>query len=101
MQIAKVRGTVVSTQKDPSLRGVKLLMLQLVDENGNLLPEYEVAADNSVGAGLDEWVLVSRGSAARQLQGNEQRPLDAAVVAIIDTIHVEDRLIYSKKDQYR
>ncbi|MFL0660159.1 EutN/CcmL family microcompartment protein [Cylindrospermopsis raciborskii UAM/DH-MRr] len=100
MQIAKVRGTVVSTQKDPSLRGVKLLMVQLVDENGNLLPKYEVAAD-SVGAGVDEWVLISRGSAARQVLGNEQRPLDAAVVAIIDTIHVEDRLVYSKKDQYK
>ncbi|MBN3899941.1 MAG: EutN/CcmL family microcompartment protein [Nostoc sp. NMS7] len=100
MQVAKVRGTVVSTQKDPSLRGVKLLLLQLVDEDGNILPQYEVAAD-TVGAGVDEWVLVSRGSAARQILGNEQRPLDAAVVAIIDTIHVEDRVIYSKKDQYR
>ncbi|MEH2348361.1 MAG: EutN/CcmL family microcompartment protein [Nostoc sp.] len=99
MQIAKVRGTVVSTQKDPTLRGVKLLLLQLVDENGNILPEYEVAAD-IVGAGVDEWVLITRGSAARQIVGNEQRPLDAAVVAIIDTIYVEDRLIYSKKDQY-
>ncbi|MEH2336763.1 EutN/CcmL family microcompartment protein [Nostoc sp.] len=100
MQVAKVRGTVVSTQKDPSLRGVKLLLLQLVDEDGNILPQYEVAAD-SVGAGVDEWVIVSRGSAARQVVGNEQRPLDAVVVAIIDTIYVEDRLIYSKKDQYR
>ncbi|BAY32124.1 ethanolamine utilization protein EutN/carboxysome structural protein Ccml [Tolypothrix tenuis PCC 7101] len=100
MQIAKVRGTVVSTQKEPSLRGVKLLLLQLVDEEGNLLQKYEVAAD-IVGAGVDEWVLFSRGSAARQVPGNENRPLDAAVVAIIDTIHVEDRLIYSKKDQYR
>ncbi|WP_414566054.1 MULTISPECIES: EutN/CcmL family microcompartment protein [unclassified Anabaena] len=100
MQIAKVRGTVVGTQKDPSLRGVKLLLLQLVDEEGNVLPTYEVAAD-TVGAGVDEWVLVTRGSAARQVLGNEQRPLDAAVVAIIDTINVENRLIYSKKDQYR
>ncbi|PAX53128.1 EutN/CcmL family microcompartment protein [Brunnivagina elsteri] len=100
MQIARVRGTVVSTQKDPSLRGVKLLLLQFVNEEGQLLEKYEVAAD-SVGAGFDEWVLVSRGSAARQVQGNEQRPLDASVVAIIDTVHVEDRLLYSKKDQYR
>jgi carbon dioxide concentrating mechanism protein CcmL len=100
MQIAKVRGTVVSTQKDPSLRGVKLLLLQFVDDEGQLLQSYEVAAD-SVGAGVDEWVLVSRGSAARQIQGSEQRPLDAAVIAIIDTVHVEDRVIYSKKDQYR
>lgn len=100
MQIAKVRGTVVSTQKEPSLRGSKLLLLQFVDEEGSLLPKYEVAADN-VGAGVDEWVLVSRGSAARQVPGNEQRPLDALVVAIIDSVRVEDRLVYSKKDQYR
>ncbi|WP_414526441.1 EutN/CcmL family microcompartment protein [Nodularia chucula] len=100
MQVAKVRGTVVSTQKDPSLRGVKLLLLQLVDEEGNILPNYEVAAD-IVGAGVDEWVLVTRGSAARQILGNEQRPVDAAVVAIIDTIYVENRLMYSKKEQYQ
>lgn len=75
-------------------------MLQLVDEAGNVLPEYEVAAD-SVGAGVDEWVLMSRGSAARKIEGNEERPVDAAVIAIIDTVRVEDRLIYSKKEQYR
>jgi carbon dioxide concentrating mechanism protein CcmL len=100
MQIAKVRGTVVSTQKEPSLRGTKLLLLQFVDEEGRLMPSYEVAAD-TVGAGVDEWVLVSCGSAARQVPGNEQRPLDAMVVAIIDTVSVENRVVYSKKDQYR
>lgn len=100
MQIAKVRGTVVSTLKDPSLRGVKLLLLQLVDEEGQILPIYEVAADY-VGAGVNEWVLLSRGSAARKLDGSEQRPLDAAVVAIIDTVNVDNRLVYSKKDDYQ
>lgn len=100
MQIAKVRGTVVSTLKDPSLRGVKLLLLQLVDEEGRVLPKYEVAADY-VGAGVNEWVLLSRGSAARQLDDSEQRPLDASVVAIIDTVSVDNRLVYSKKDDYQ
>lgn len=100
MQIAKVRGTVVSNQKEPSLRGAKLLLLQLMDEEGSPLPGYEVAAD-SVGAGTDEWVLVTRGSAARQSAGNEHRPIDALVVGIIDTVSVENRLIYSKKDQPR
>ena len=100
MQIAKVRGTVVSTQKDPSLRGAKLLLLQFVDEEGKLLPGYEVAGD-IVGAGLDEWVLVSRGSAARIASGNEARPIDALVVAIIDTVSMDNRLVYSKKDQDR
>jgi carbon dioxide concentrating mechanism protein CcmL len=100
MQIALVRGTVVSTQKDPSLRGSKFLLVQFIDEEGRLLPKYEVAAD-SVGAGIDEWVLVTRGSAARQIPGNEQRPLDAMVVGIIDTVNVDNRSLYSKKDQLR
>lgn len=100
MQIAKVRGTVVSTHKEPSLKGVKFLLLQFIDEEGQMLREYEVAADQ-VGAGVSEWVLVSRGSAARQILGSEQRPIDAVVVAIIDTISVDNRSLYSKKDQDR
>lgn len=100
MQIAKVRGTVVSNQKEPSLRGVKLLLLQFIDEEGVPMPGYEVASD-SVGAGFDEWVLVTRGSAARQVEGSEHRPIDALVVGIIDTVSVENRLIYSKRDDSR
>lgn len=100
MQIARVRGTVTSTQKEPSLRGLKFLVLQLIDEAGQPLPHYEVAAD-TVGAGVDEWVLVSCGSAARQVPGSEQRPVDATVIAIIDTVSVDNRLLYSKRDQDR
>lgn len=99
MQIAKVRGTVVSTQKIRSLTGVKLLLLQFIDEEGQPIPKYEVAGD-IVGAGVDEWVLVTRGSAARQESGHENRPLDALVVGIIDTVSVSDRQLYSKKDEY-
>jgi carbon dioxide concentrating mechanism protein CcmL len=99
MQIAQVRGTVVSTQKEQSLMGVKFILVQLIDEEGQLLPKYEVAAD-CVGAGVNEWVLVSRGSAARQLPGYEKRPLDALVVGIIDTVSLDNRQLYSKKDQY-
>ena len=99
MQIAKVRGTVVSTQKEPSLRGVKFLLLQFLDDAGQPLPHYEVAADN-VGAGIDEWVLVSRGNAARQVPGSEQRPVDAAVIGIIDTVNVDNRALYNKGTQY-
>ncbi|MGQ9872213.1 EutN/CcmL family microcompartment protein [Leptodesmis sp.] len=99
MQIARVFGTVTSTQKEPSLRGTKFLVLQLLDDNGEILPGYEVAADN-VGAGIGEWVLVSHGSAARQVSGSEQRPVDAAVIAIIDTVSVETGLLYSKREQW-
>jgi carbon dioxide concentrating mechanism protein CcmL len=100
MQIAKVRGTVVSTQKTRSLTGMKLLLLQFIDADGQFLPKYEVAGD-LVGAGVDEWVLVSRGGAARIESGCESRPLDAMVVGIIETITLENRLIYRKKDEDR
>jgi carbon dioxide concentrating mechanism protein CcmL len=100
MQLAQVRGTVVSTQKDPNLQGVKLLLLQLIDEEGELIPKYEVAADN-VGAGVGEWVLVTLGSAARQVIRNDERPVDAAVIAIVDTVSVENRILYSKKETDR
>ena len=100
MQMAKVIGTVVSTHKTRTLTGVKLLLLQFIDAQGQLLPKYEVAGD-TVGAGLEEWVLVTRGGAARTENGNENRPLDAMVVGIIDTVTVDNRLLYSKKDEYR
>lgn len=97
MQIAQVRGTVVSTHKTPNLTGIKLLLLQFIDPDGNPMERYEVAGD-MVGAGVGEWVLVSRGSAARQESGYEKRPLDAMVVGIIDTVSVDNRRMYSKKD---
>lgn len=100
MQIARVCGTVVSTQKEQSLTGVKFLLVQFIDQDGQPLPQYEVAAD-SVGAGIDEWVLISRGSAARQARGSENSPLDARVIGIIDTVSVDNRRLYSKRDQDR
>lgn len=99
MQIAKVLGTVVSTHKTRSLTGVKLIIVQYIDAQGELLPKYEVAGD-IVGAGVNEWVLVTRGSAARIDSGNENRPLDAMVVGIIDTVNLNNRSVYSKKDEY-
>jgi carbon dioxide concentrating mechanism protein CcmL len=99
MQIAKVRGTVVSTQKLPGITGIKLLLVQFIDEEGELLPRYEVVAD-SVGAGLDEWVLVSRRAIA-PYPDNDLRPIDAMIIGIIDTVTLENRRLYSKKDEYR
>lgn len=99
MQIAKVRGTIVSTQKLPGLTGIKLLLVQFIDEQGQLLPKYEVVAD-SVGAGLDEWVLVSCRALAPGSE-NDRRPVDAMIIGIIDTVTLENRRIYDKKDEDR
>ncbi len=97
MKLAKVLGTVVSTQKEPSLTGTKLLLVQMLDPAGNDLPEYEVAAD-CVGAGLTEVVLVSQGSAARQASTKDRYPVDALIVAIVDTVAVGNDLTYSKRN---
>jgi carbon dioxide concentrating mechanism protein CcmL len=81
------------------MNGVKLLFVQYVNDEGELLPQYEVVAD-LVGAGVNEWVLITKGSAARQEQGFETKPLDALVVAIIDTVTVGNSRLYSKKDDF-
>jgi carbon dioxide concentrating mechanism protein CcmL len=97
MKLAKVLGTVVSTHKEQSLTGTKFLLVQMLDAAGNELPEYEVAAD-CVGAGLTEVVLVSLGSAARQITNKDRYPVDAMVVAIVDTVALGNDLTYSKRD---
>ncbi|WP_448380357.1 EutN/CcmL family microcompartment protein [Gloeomargarita sp.] len=100
MRIGRVAGTVVSTQKEPTLQGVKFLLVQLVDMQGQVTTEYQVAADR-VGAGVDEWVLISQGSAARKIDRGEALPVDAAVIGIIDTVTVAGQLLYSKRAQAR
>jgi carbon dioxide concentrating mechanism protein CcmL len=97
MRLAKVVGTVVSTHKEPSLTGTKFLLVQMLDAAGQELPGYEVAAD-CVGAGLTEVVLVSRGSAARQVSSKDHYPVDALIVAIVDTVAMGNDLTYSKRD---
>ena len=99
MLLAKVRGTVVSTCKEPSLNGVKFLMVQLLSDTGEPLPDYEVAAD-VVGAGVGEWVLITRGSGARQHEGYVNRPVDATVIAIVDTVSLASGKLYSKRDDF-
>jgi len=77
-----------------------LLLVQYIDEEGIPLPKYEVVGD-LIGAGVSEWVLVSRGSAARIEAGQESKPLDATVVGIIDTVNVDRNELYSKKESER
>jgi ethanolamine utilization protein EutN len=85
MTLGRVVGTVVSTRKDERLRGFKLLVVKAIDPGGKEKASYLVAVD-TVDAGMGELVLVVSGSSARMSSGCEDRPVDAAVVGIIDTI---------------
>ena len=95
MQLAKVVGTVVSTRKEDSLEGLKLLLVRAVDEEGRETGTSLVAAD-AVGAGPDEFVLIASGSSARQTRLTDKRPVDAVVMAIVDSWSVGSETKYKK-----
>ena len=98
MLMGKVVGTVVSTQKDPGLQGYKLQLVQLVDIDMKKTASYIVVVD-AVGAGYDELVIVVQGSSARLTAATEKKPVDAAVVAIVDSVEIEGAVRYRKFEQ--
>ncbi|MFA5478613.1 MAG: EutN/CcmL family microcompartment protein [Candidatus Muiribacteriota bacterium] len=85
MILGKVIGTVVSTKKDERLIGFKLLVVQKHDINLKPVSDYVVAVD-TVGAGFNEVVLLVSGSSARQTARTDKKPVDAAVVGIVDSV---------------
>ncbi len=89
MIIGRIIGTVVATRKDSRLEGKKLLLVRPITLNGEDESSYLVAID-TVGAGFKERVLVVSGSSARLAEGLKDRPVDAAIVGIIDTVEVND-----------
>jgi len=95
MLLAKVVGTVVATRKERSLEGLKLLLVRGVDEEGRATGAHLVAAD-AVGAGPDEMVLIASGSSARQTQVTDKRPVDAVVMAIVDSWSIGAETKYRK-----
>ena len=86
MQIARVIGTVVSTQKHRKFEGAKLMLVQPLNAADSARGAALLAVDG-VGAGVDEKVLiVLEGRAAGEALGRKAAPVDAAIVGIIDTV---------------
>ena len=86
MILARVTGTVVSTQKHRKLEGAKLLLVQPLNPDDSPRGTALLAVDG-VGAGVHEKVLVVlEGRAAGEALGRKAAPVDAAVVGIVDTI---------------
>ena len=82
MLAGKVVGSVVSTRKNEKLIGNKFLIVEIVDSMG-AKGQQLIAIDN-IGAGINEYVLVAQGSAARIGCDMKDAPVDAAIVVIID-----------------
>jgi microcompartment protein CcmK/EutM len=95
MLICRVTGTVVATRKEPTLDGLKLLVVRACDVKGEANGAALVAAD-AVGAGVGELVLIAQGSSARQTEATQNRPVDAVVMAIVDLLDVNGELTFRK-----
>ena len=83
MQLARVVGNVVATQKDKNLMGLKLLMLQPLAADGSAQGRTLVAVD-AVGAGTGETVFFVRGKEASFPFYPTEVPTDAGIVGIVD-----------------
>ncbi len=95
MKLARVLGTVVATEKDAKLGGLRFLMLGEWGHDDKPTGGSVVAVD-AVGAGVGEMVLFASGSSARQTERTDQKPVDAVVMAIVDSWEIEGNEIYRK-----
>ncbi len=88
MQLGRVVGKVVSNQKSEKLVGLKLLIVERLDERGKPAGGYLVATD-VIGAGIGDTVITVTGSSARQIPEMKDKPIDALIAGIVDEIQFE------------
>ena len=97
MHLARVIGSVVATRKEEDLEGLRFLLLEQTNPQGDGRESYVVAVD-AVGAGAGDLVMYASGSSARQTTVTKDRPVDATVMAIVDQVEDQGALAYSKSD---
>jgi ethanolamine utilization protein EutN/carbon dioxide concentrating mechanism protein CcmL len=89
----------VSTKKAGKLHGLKLMLVKMIDLDTFREKGPPVASIDAVGAGVGEIVMVVSGSSSRQTDITDAKPVDNAIVAIIDHIDIEGKRIFSKNGQ--
>ncbi len=89
MFLGKIVGTVWSTKKTPDLEGVRFLIVHPYDLDKEPTKNIVVVADR-LGAGIGEVVMCAYGKAARTAIGNQEMAIEAAVVAIVDRMDLQD-----------
>ena len=94
MTIARVRGTVVATQRSDKVDGARFLLVEECDQRGAGRNEYLVALD-LIGADRGQLVLLTQGSSCRWTFRTDDRPMDTLVVAIVDTIDERGAVTYT------
>ena len=102
MFVGKVTGSLVSTQKVDSMVGKKLLIVEPYRLDAETRASLKTTgrtfvAVDTVGAGEGEYVLVTLGSSARLTPDTKSLPVDAVIIGIVDSVHVEHRCVYDKE----
>jgi len=100
--LAKVIGEIVSTAKVDRLVGQKFLITEVQrieheSDGEKIIPTgTTIVANDPIGAGRGEYVLVVQGSSARMTDLTASLPTDGLIIGIIDTINVESKCVYRK-----
>ena len=102
MFIARVTGSVVSTQKVDSMSGFKLLVVEPyrldTDTREQLVSTGRTfIAVDTLGAGEGEYVLITQGSSARMTPETKEISIDAVIIGIIDTVSVDRNQVFSRE----
>lgn len=90
MLLAKVKGNVVATQKNEYLKGHKLLLIRIVDLDGNFIGHDDIIALDLINSGIGDTVLVvQEGSAVVKILGHRNAPAHTIIVAHIDSVDIK------------
>jgi len=96
MFLAKINGNVVATQKNSSLISHKLLLVRKIDLDGNFVSKKDEIALDLIDSGIGDTVLVVKeGAAVQEILGHKNAPVNTMIVAIVDDISLEKKIIES------
>lgn len=104
MFLARITGSVVSTQKVDAMVGQKLLVVEPLrvsekDQSALVGTGRTFVAVDTVGAGEGEVVLIVQGSSARFTPQTKPLPIDCAIIGIVDSVHLGSLSIFDSKQQ--
>ena len=103
MFVAKVTGSVVATQKVEEMVGSKLMVvepyrLEAKERKSLSTTGRTFIAVDTIGAGEGDFVLIVQGSSSRLTPQTKGMPIDALIIGIVDTVHVEDNCVFDRDD---
>ena len=103
MFLAKVTGSIVSTEKVETMRGHKLLVVEpfRLDQPARdrlATTGRTFVAVDMLGSGVGDFVLISQGSSARFTPETQKLPIDCVIIGIVDTVNIEKLEVYSRRE---